>query len=106
MDNEELIKLIKENDPHVLILGFCYTNISELNTTLRSKGLYADMIIRKDLSNISGVNKGKLIQFDPAQQKILDEYLDKMPKSVVLVGHYGAGKTLMTTQILGKGLSI
>ena len=70
IDEKELMKIFEEHDPNTLILSFCYTDINELNDILRSQGLYADLIIRKDHSNVVGFDKGKLIQFDPEQWKI------------------------------------
>ena len=95
------MEIIEKHDPTTLILSFCYTDINELNTILRSQGLYADLIISKDYSNIAGCSKGKLIQFDPVQKKILDEYLWNDPYAIMLIGHYGSGKTLLLVEMMG-----
>ena len=103
MDEEQLVKIIREHDPNILVLSFCYTDINELNTILRSEGLYADLIIGQDHSDAAGVNKGKLIEFDPVQREVIDAYMSKMPKTVMLMGHFGAGKTLIGKEVDTRG---
>ena len=43
----------------------------------------------------------KLLQFDPVQKEILDEYLWKDPYAIMLIGHYGSGKTLLLVEMMG-----
>ena len=65
-NHNEMVEAIKEAD--ILILAFCYTNINELNTVLRSEGLYAQLILKEEHSSI--LEEGKLIQLDEEQMKI------------------------------------
>ena len=89
----------------MISLSFCYTDRNELNTILRSEGLYADLIIARDHSDAAGVNKGKLIKFDPVQKKVIDAYKLKMPKTVILMGHFSTGKTLIGKLVDTRGNS-
>ena len=87
----EMIKAIK--GANILILSFCYTNVNVLNNILRSEGLYAEIILRGESSEI--LENGKLIQLDPAQKEILDEFIKQNPDGIFLIGHYGTGKSLL-----------
>ena len=39
LDEEQLIKAIQTNEPTVLLLGYCYSQASELNDILRAAGM-------------------------------------------------------------------
>lgn len=98
-NKKEMIEAI--DAANIIVLSICYSHINELNTILRSEGIYAELILRQEYANIAGFDKGKLIQLDPVQKKILDKYLKNFPHIVLLIGHYGTGKTLLIIQMLG-----
>merc|ERR1711997_249249 len=87
---------------HKLILCFCYTAVNEVNSFLRASGLYADLYMANELSDIHG----KLITFDLVQKKFIQEYASKMPQSVLLAGHFGCGKTVVGTQFVSIKISV
>jgi hypothetical protein len=60
--------------------------------------LYAEIILRGESSSI--LEKGKLIELDAEQKKILEQYIEEFPYIVVLIGHYGTGKTLIILQMM------
>ena len=85
-----------------LTLSYIFALLSNqnhiLNDILRSKGLYAEIILRGESSNI--LEKGKLIDLDPIQKQILEEFISENPQLVFLIGHYGTGKTLILVLML------
>ena len=99
VNKEEMIEAILE--ANIIVVTICYSEINELNTILRSEGIFAELILREEYASVSEFDKGKLIQLDPIQKKILVEYLEKFPHMVLLIGHYGTGKTLLIIQMLG-----
>ena len=68
LDETRLSNMIKEHNPTIISLAFCFTDVSELNSILRSAGLYANLLFQKDFANIheDNVDSGKLIKFDSA----------------------------------------
>ena len=95
-NHDEMIQGIR--GANILILSYCFTNVNILNDILRSKGLYAEIILRGESSSI--LEKGKLIELDPVQKKILEEFMAQNPQAVFLIGHYGTGKTLLLVLML------
>ena len=75
--------------------------MNEANSFLRASGLYADLYMAHELSEIHG----KLITFDLVQKKFIQEYASKMPQSVLLAGHFGCGKTVVGTQFVSINIS-
>ena len=47
MDSQKLVQAIKNYNPTILILSFCYSKISELNDILRYSGIYSVLIMRR-----------------------------------------------------------
>ena len=95
-NHDELIGAI--SGANILILSYCFTNVNVMNDILRSKGLYAEIILRGESSSI--LEKGKLIELDPVQKKILEEFMSQHPQLIFLIGHYGTGKTLILVLML------
>ena len=91
----------KSRKCHKLILCFCYTTVNMANSFLRASGLYADLYMANELSEIHG----KLITFDLVQKKFIQEYASKMPQNVLLAGHFGCGKTVVGTQFVSIKIS-
>ena len=98
----KLFDAIRKHNPTTISLAYCYTNISKINSILRSAGLYADLFIKQDYNDIHEGNAsiGKLIKFDNAQRQVLNDFIQKNPKTVILTGHYGTGKTLLLINML------
>ena len=96
-NHDEVIQALR--DANMLVISYCFTNVNVLNSVLRSEGMYAELILSSECSEI--LSNGKLIKLDLKQKQILDEYIADCPHMVILIGHYGTGKTLMIVQMLG-----
>ena len=55
----------------ILVLGFAYSLFNEINCLFRSTGLYAEMIMQNDLSEMHG----RLMNYPFPSQKFLQQYL-------------------------------
>ena len=64
-------------------------------------GLYADLIIHSDYSNLHG----RLIKFDGQQRSVLKKYAETKPKNVLIGGPFGSGKTLVLVQCISISIS-
>jgi len=64
-NHDEVIQALR--DANILIVSYCFTNINVLNSVLRSEGLYAELILKGENSEI--LANGKLIKLDPEQKK-------------------------------------
>ena len=89
---EEFITVLKEFDPSVLLLGFCWSERSELQDILRSAGIYAAMILSEDLKEVT---QDRYVKLDPCQKEVIEEMASKRWRNVFLWGTNGTGKTLM-----------
>ena len=50
LNKEEMIEKIL--DANIIVISICFSTINELNTILRSEGIYADLILRQEYGNI------------------------------------------------------
>ena len=91
------INAVKKHNPTVIMLAFCYTNVSTINDVLRSSGIYTLMIMSKDRATIT---EDRCMALDPNQKKIIEEVTKFQPKNIFLWGSSGTGKTIILTEIL------
>ena len=97
---DDIVKKVKESN--VVILAFCNTTINEINSFFRSKGLYADLYMQKDLSNLHGkLCSGLSID----QTKKLKDFVETKPTNILVLGPYGCGKTVVNVQCLSIRIS-
>ena len=102
IENEiEIMKAVENSN--FLLLAFCYTSFNELNSIFRSKGYYAYMTLDLEYSKFLG--DGKMIQMDSTQKQVLDHYTKYHPKTVLIQGDYGSGKTIILTQMVSIRIS-
>ena len=99
IDKAKIVEECRKCD--ILILCFCYTRINEVNSFFRSTGLYTELFMTKDLSDMHG----KLIKFDLPQGKYVREFTEKKPKNVLVLGPFGCGKTVFITQFMAIRIS-
>ena len=102
-DKQALSMIVKEHDPNVIVLGFCFSDRNKINHFLRSAGVYAELNFKQDLSALhhQHFNAGKLIKFDNVQKDILERFMAQpQPNTVTLTGHYGTGKTTLLKNMI------
>ena len=90
--DEEFITVLKEFDPTVLLLGFCWSEKSELQDMLRFAGIYAAMILSEDMKEVT---QDRYVMLDPGQKEVIKEMASKRWRNVFLWGTNGTGKSLM-----------
>ena len=92
MDNQKLIKSIKDHNPTILVLSFCWSKISDLNDVLRSAGIYTLLIMSEERAQIT---EGRYVILDDRQKEIVETVSENNTKNVFLWGGSGTGKTLL-----------
>ena len=98
MDNQKLIKSIKDHNPTILVLSFCWSKISDLNDVLRSAGIYTLLIMSEERAQIT---EGRYVILDDRQKEIVETVSENNTKNVFLWGGSGTGKTLLLMQLAG-----
>ena len=68
-DKENTLKKCGECD--ILIICIDFFTINEINTLFRSSGLYAELEMKRDLSEIHG----KIVKFDHPQKNLVQGYV-------------------------------
>ena len=53
LDSEKFVSAVKEFQPTMILLAFCWSHKSELNDLLRAAGIYSTLILREDLTQIT-----------------------------------------------------
>ena len=99
LDEQKFVKAIQNYKPTMMILGFCYTHVSDMNTILRAGGVYAIMVLKRDRHYIT---EGRYIVLDQVQEEVVRGVVENNYKNVFLWGSGGSGKTIVAAQILGK----
>ena len=54
VDYTRLCYDIREENPNALVLGFCHTNVSDLNAIFSSNGIYSILALQNDRMLITG----------------------------------------------------
>ena len=91
------IKVVKEHNPTVITIAFCYTTVSVIHDILRSSGIYTLMIMSKDRADIT---EDKCMSLDSTQKQIIKTVAEVQPKNVFLWGSSGTGKTIVLAEVL------
>ena len=97
LDEEKFVKAVRDYQPTVLILGFCWTNVSAMNSLLRGAGIYAALVIKQESGDIS---EGRYLVMDSAQEQVVRKMGDKTHSNLFLWGTSGCGKTIVSTQVV------
>ena len=104
VEERELYSNVQKYDPNIIILGYCFSDRNKINHILRSGGVYAELSFKQEVCELHGdnIHASKLIKFDQAQKEVLDKFAKEKekPSTVVLVGHYGTGKTTILKNML------
>jgi hypothetical protein len=102
-NSDTVFKKIGECNILVICIGF--SRINEINTLFRSKGLYSELTMKKDLSDLHE----KLIQFEHPQNDFIQEYANifhgKKPQHVLVAGCVGSGETDFLSQLVSIRIS-
>ena len=84
-------------DPTLVFLAFCFTDVSVLNDILRGAGIYAAMIVKQETNMVT---EGHYARLDPVQEMVVREVGDRKVSNVFIWGSGGSGKTIVATQVL------
>ena len=96
LDEDKIVSKIKEHDPDILILAFDFSSTNKLNTQLRARGVYANLMVQADLQDI----QGKAIKSDLLQKQMIKEFVNKKPQNVLVTGLPGSGQNLFLSQLM------
>ena len=97
LDCEKFTIAVKEFQPTVIILAFCWSKESELNDILRAAGIYTAMILREEMAQIT---ENRHIILDEGQEDLIRTIVEKKPQNIFLWGSSGTGKTQMPMEAL------
>ena len=101
-DEQRLVETVKEYNPTIISLAFCYTDVSELNDILRAAGTYSVLIMTQDRHDMT---EGKYIFLDKIQKQIIEKVAEDQPNNIFLWGSSGTGKTILLVQALSIKIS-
>ena len=93
--DEELTMKLREFEPSMIVLAYCYSGRSILNDVMLANGVTSEKDVRTDLYDITG---GRAITTDQAQTDLLRRVVRQAPRLVFLWGSPGTGKTIMGEQ--------
>ena len=102
LDEKKLLKKIQEFQPTILILGICWSRISELNDLFQAFGIYPELVLNQDLVTIT---KGRNCSMDENQKHLIYQVAKLQPKNVFIWGPPGSGKTLLASEVVKMKLS-
>ena len=102
LNETTFLKAVRDHNPTIISLAFCYTNVSLINDILRSSGIYTLMILSKDKADIT---ENKCVGLDATQKQIIKKVSKNQPRNIFLWGSSGTGKTIMLTEILKMKIS-
>ena len=102
LDSDAFIAALKEFQPTMILLAFCWSHKSELNDLLRAAGIYSTLILREDLAQIS---ESRHVHLDKDQRNLVKKVAEEEPKNVFLWGTSGSGKTLLAAECLKMKVS-
>ena len=97
LNENQLVRRVKELDPTIISLAFCHTRTSILNDILRSVGVYSKIILSQDRYNITN---GNVFTLDEEQKQIIEKISKTKGQNVILWGSHGTGKTLLLAEAL------
>ena len=102
LDEKKFVVAVKNFNPTVLVLAFCWSHKSELNDLLRAAGIYSTLILREELAQIT---ESRHVRLDEGQENLIKRITEENPKNLFLWGTSGSGKTLMLAEALKMKLS-
>ena len=102
LNSEKLVLAVKEFQPTVILLAFCWSHKSELNDLLRAAGIYSTLVLREDLAQIT---ESRHVHLDESQKKLIEKVAQEKPGGVFLWGTSGSGKTLLLAEALKMKMS-
>ena len=97
MDEKKFIRAVKDFNPTIILLAFCWSRKSELNDLLRAAGIYSTLILREDLAQVT---ESRHVHLDQDQKSLVEKIAKEEPKNIFLWGSSGSGKTLMLAEAL------
>ena len=97
LDANNFVSAVKEFQPTMILLAFCWSKKSELNDLLRSAGVYSSLILREELAEVT---ESRHVHLDADQKSLIQRIVEENPRGVFLLGTSGSGKTLMLAEAL------
>ena len=101
-NEEKFVEAVKNFQPTVLVLAFCFGQKSELNDLLRAAGIYSTIVLREKLAQIT---ESRHFRLDKGQEELIRRIAEEKPKSVFLWGSSGTGKSLILAEALKMRIS-
>ena len=102
LNESKFVDAVKNHNPTLITLAFCFTNVSILNDILRASGIYTFMILSKDRADIT---EGRCVELDSTQKDIIKQVVKNPLQNIFLWGSSGTGKTIILTEILKVKIS-
>ena len=102
LDEDKFVAAVKEFQPTMILLAFCWSHKSELNDLLRAAGIYSTLILREDLALIT---ESRRVHVDKDQRNLIEKIAQEDVGNVFLWGSSGSGKTLMLCEALKMKVS-
>ena len=95
LDREKFVSAVKDFNPTMILLAFCFSKVSELNDILRAAGIYTGMTVREEMAQIT---ESRSVYLSDNQKGLIDLVASKKAKNVFLWGSSGTGKTVMLAE--------
>ena len=80
LDSEKFVSAVKEFQPTMILLAFCWSHKSELNDLLRAAGIYSTIILREDLAQIT---ESRHVHLDKGQRNLIERIAEEKPKNLL-----------------------
>ena len=83
LDPNNFLSAVKEFQPTMILLAFCWSKKSELNDLLRSAGVYSSLILREELAEVT---ESRHVHLDADQKSLIQRIVEENPRGVFLWG--------------------
>lgn len=95
IDTARLVSAVKDFNPTVILLAFCFSKVSELNDVLRAAGIYTGMTVREEMALIT---ESRSVYLSDDQRGLIEMVAAQKAKNIFVWGSSGTGKTVMLAE--------